>query len=481
MRVSTKTNKPWGVILLMLALCVPTAWAQQRDPRVNPPVAPLSPVTQGESSSVKSANQSEPAAAARQDKTPLTSAEVWSPANSGAGRNFLLPSFSIYGGGDTNPAGQSNGSITAVATFGAQLALQHVWDRNELRTEYVGGGTSYSSAAGRNRFQQDLRFSFKTIGRRWTFLLTDSVGYSPEGGSGGSLGFGQLGTGPGSISGNPLVNLNPLLSPNQSIISANARRLSNSVMGEFQLNAGPRSAFTFGGSYGILRFIDGGSFDSDTIGFRAGYNYSPTARDTFAVSYGGSQYRFLGTIVENFSHVAHFSYARRVSGRMSIQVSAGPQITALDTALGTRQTLVSWSLDSFLRYRFNQADASLAYRRSVSGGSGVFLGSQMDDVSVTLSRQLSRLWRGSLDFSFAHNNSLQAIALGTTGFRFTTWRGGFELSRPAGRHARMYFRYGVEHQSAANVVCSGARCPLFGIRQIFGLGFNFRFKTIELD
>jgi hypothetical protein len=487
MKVSTKPNKPWGVILLMLALCVPAAWAQQKDPRVNPPVAPLPPITQGESSSVPAGNLPAPAAAARQDKSPLTSAQVWSPGNSSAGRNFLLPSLSIYSGGDSNPTGlQSNGSVSAVTTFGGQLALQHVWGRNEFVTEYAGSGTFYarfngSSGPDRSRSYQDLRFSYKTIGRRWTFLLADSVGYSPEGGSGGGLGFGQLGTGPGSISGNPLVNLNTQLSPNQSIVSANARRLSNTVVGEYQLSAGRRSAVTFGGSYGILRFIDDGYIDSDTIGFRAGYNYSPTARDTLALSYGGSLSRFLGMGRENISHMVQLSYGRRVTGRMSLHVAAGPQITALDTALGTRESLVSWSLDSFMRYHFNQADTTLAYRHGVSGGSGVFLGSEIDEVSASLSRQLSRLWRGSVDFAFAHNDSLQEIALGAAGRRFNTWRGGFELSRPVGRYARMYFRYGVERQSAANVVCGGAGCPLFGTRQIFGLGFNFRFKTIELE
>lgn len=482
MKVSTKTNQAWGVILLGLVLCVPAAWAQQKDPRLNPPGAPLPPITPGESSSVTAGDQAAPAAAARQDKTPLTSAQVWSPGKSGAGRNFLLPSLSIYGGGDTNPMGsQSKGDLSAVTTFGGQLALQRVWERNEFVTEYAGGGTFYSSASDRNRFYQDLHLSYRTWGRRWTFLLADSVGYSPEGGAGGGLGISQLGTGPGSISGNPLVNLNPQVSPNQSIVSANARRLSNTVVGEYQLSVGRRSAVTFGGSYGILRFLDPGSIDSDLVGFRAGYNYSVTARDTLALSYSGSLSRFLGTGRENISHAVQLSYGRRVTGRMSLHVAAGPQITALDTALGTRESLMSWSLDSLMRYHFDQADATLAYRHGVSGGSGVFLGSQIDEVSVSLSRQLSRLWRGSVDFAFAHNGSLQEIALGAAGRSFNTWRGGFELSRPVGRYARMYFRYGVERQSAANVVCSGASCPLFGTRQIFGLGFNFRFKTIELE
>jgi hypothetical protein len=482
MKISTKTNHARRVILLGLVLCVPAAWAQQKDPRANPPVAPLPPITPGESSSVTAGDQPAPAAAVRQDKTPLTSAQIWSPGNSGAGRNFLLPSLSIYGGGDTNPTGlQSNGSMSAVTTFGGQLALQRVWERNEFVTEYAGGGTFYSSAPDRNRSYQDLQLSYKTWARRWTFLLTDSVGYSPEGGAGSGLGFGQLGTGPGSISGNPLVNLNPQLTPNQSVTAANARRLSNTVVGEYHLSAGRRSALTFGGSYGILRFLDGGYIDSDSIGFRAGYNHSATARDTLALSYSGSVSRFRGTGLENISHMVQLSYGRRVTGRMSFQVAAGPQITAVDTVLGTRKSIMSWSLDSFMRYHFDRADATLAYRHGVSGGSGVFLGSETDDVSVSLSRQLSRLWRGSVDFAFAHNNSLQEIALGTAGRRFNTWRGGFELSRPVGRYARVYFRYGAERQSADNVVCSGAGCPLVGTRQIFGLGFNFRFKTIELE
>jgi len=481
--MKTAKNTMWVVLLLALALCVPAAWAQQKDPRV-PPAAPLPPIVTGESSSKTAASANQPAAspAAKSDNTPLTSSQVWSPGGGGAGRNFLLPSLSIYGGGDTNPQGFGSGSaLGAVTTVGGQLALQRVWVRSELTAEYAGGSTFYTSVPDRNRSFHDFQFSYKTSGRRWTFLLSDSVGYSPEGGAGGGLGFGQLGTGPASISGNPLVNLNPALTPNQSIVSTNAPRVDNTVAGEFQHGAGRRATLTFGGSYGILRFMENGFIDGDTIGFRGGYDRTLTAKDTIAVSYGANLFRYRGISMGTDSHVVQLSYGRRISGRMSFQVSGGPQITQVDTILGTRNSLVSWNLQSFLRYRVGQADATLSYLHGVTGGSGFFLGAVTDDFSAGLSRQLSRVWRGSVNFGFAHNGSLQEIVAGTTGRRFNTWRGGFELSRPVGRYTRMYFTYGVEHQASANVGCVGPACGLDGTRHVFGLGFNFRFKSIELE
>lgn len=471
-------------VLLALALCVPAVQAQEREPRVSSPVAPLPPVSGNESSSLNAVKTGEaaPVPTPRQEQTPLTSAEVWSPAGSGAGRNFLLPSLSLYGGGDTRPEGNQGSSdeLSAATTVGGQFAFQHVWARNEFLAEYRGGGTFYSAAPDRNRVYQDFQFAHKTFGRTWTFLLADTISYSPEGGGGGGLGFGQLGIGPGSVSGNPLINLNSQFLPNQSITSTDVPRVSNTILGEFQKTLGRRSALTFSGSYGVLRFLEDGAIDGNTISFRTGYNYSPTARDTIGLLYGGSLFQFLDTDRENLTHTAQVSYGRRITGRLSFQVAAGPQVTLVDTVLGTRESLVSWSADTSLRYHLTRADVRLAYTHGVTGGSGVFLGSRTDHVSVTVSRQLSRLWRGSVNFGFAHNQSLQEIALGTSGRNYNNWQGGFELSRPLGRNTRMYFRYGVQRQTSTDS-CTGAGCPLFGTRHMFGLGFNFRFRAIELE
>lgn len=474
-------NRLW-IVFVALALCVPAAVAQQqKDPRVSP-AGPVPAIMPAESSStgVSSGTQPAPVPAPRQESTPLTSAQDWSLAGIGTGRNLLLSSLSLDLRGDTRPdLGNSGRRLTAATTIGGQLTFQRVQAQNEFVAEYQGGGTFYASGGNHMRSQQDFRVSYKRIGRAWAFLLSDAVNYSPEGGGRNGLGFSQLGTGV-SAGGNSFVNLNSQFLPNQSITATNSPRVSNTILAEFQKTLGRRSAMTFSGSYGILRFLEDGFIDGNTISFRAGYNYTPTARDTIGFLYGGNLFRFNGTAQENLSHTIHISYGRQITGRLSLQMGAGPQVTMFDTILGTRESRVSWSMNNTLRYRLARTGLSLSYIHGVTGGSGVFLGAQTDDVNASISYQLSRVWRARLGVGYAHNESLRELSTGTTARRFNTWRGDMELSRPVGRYARMYLRYGVERQTSTTT-CTTGNCPLFGTRQLFGLGFTFRFREIELE
>lgn len=477
-------NRSW-VVFVALALCVPAAVAQQqqqKDPRVSP-AAPVPAITPGESSSntgVLPGTQPAPAPVPRQEMTPLTSAENWSPAGSGSGRNFLLSSLSVDARGDTRPdVGPSGSAITAATSFGGQLVFQRVQAKNEFLAEYKGGGTFYSAQENRVRSYQDFQFLYKRYGRSWTLLLSDAIDYSPEGGGRGGLGFSQIGSGV-TASGNSMGGLNSQFLPNQSITSTNSPRVGNTVLAEVQKTLSRRSTVTFSGSYGILRFLEDGFIDGNTISFRAGYNYTPTARDTIGIIYGGSVFQYKGTNQENVSHTAQLSYGRRISGRLTWQVAAGPQVTLVDTATGDRQSYVSWSLSQSLRYRLERTDLSLSYIHGVTGGSGVFLGSQTDQVRATISRQLTRVWRGQLNVGYGHNDSLRELAAGTSSRSYNTWRGGVELSRPVGRYARIHLRYGVERQTST-VTCTTGNCPLSGTRQLFGLGFTFRFRELELE
>jgi hypothetical protein len=393
---------------------------------------------------------------------------------------LLLSSLSIDTRGDTRPdIGGSGSRLTSATTIGGQLMFQRVQAQNEFSAQYVGGGTFYAVGGNHARSHQDFRFSYKRIGRAWTFLVSDAINYSPEGGGRNGLGFGQLGTGV-TAGGNSFINLNSQFLPNQSITATNSPRVSNTILAEVRKTLTRRSEVTFSGSYGILRFLEDGFIDGNTISFRAGYNYTPTARDTFGILYGGSIFRFNGTDEENVSHTMHVSYGRQITGKLSFQVGAGPQVSLFDTVLGTRESRVSWSLSNSLHYRLARTDLNVRYVHGVTGGSGVFLGAQTDDVNGSISYQLSRVWRTRLNVGYAHNESLRELATGTAARRYNTWRGGLEFSRPVGRYARMYLRYGVERQTSTTT-CTTGNCPLFGTRQLFGLGFTLRFKEIELE
>src|SRR5258705_1636725 len=67
---------------------------------------------------------------------------------------------------------------------------------------------------------------------------------------------------------------------------------------------------------------------------------------------------------------------------------------------------VSGSGRGALIYGLERGSVELSYMHGVSGGSGVFTGSDLDQVNATWNRQLSRVWRGSVNFGYARNRQI---------------------------------------------------------------------------
>lgn len=311
-------------------------------------------------------------------------------------------------------------------------------------------------------------------------MFADSINYSPEGRGGGGQGFGLLGLDQG-FSGNQLVNLNQLLVPNNSILTANSGRISNTIVGEVSLTPNARSGLTFSGSYGVLHFVDPGFIDGENLNFRAGYNYTLSARDSLGIVYQHGIFQFSGTSQENSTDTAHFTYGRQLTGRLTWQVAGGPQYTVVNPAIGPTRKLLRWSMSTSLNYHLNRSSMELRYLHATTGGSGFLLGAETDQVQGSYSRQLSRMWRGSFNTSFARNRSLTGFAGSLGGRRFNTWVVGTSLSRPVGRTASMSLTYSLQRQTSQNVNCVGANCAFDGFRHVFGIGFSFRFSPLQLD
>lgn len=488
MLVTKKKRLAFRVMMVVLVLGVSAASAQQKDPRLNPPLAPLPPLSPGESSSkLQNTESAVPAQAAGSLDQPSLSSSRLKSLGSGVGqRNLLLPSFSFYQGADTNPRGLGgNADLNAVTTVDVRLALQHVWDRYMFQADYSGGGSFYSSVSGLNRSHQDLGLLQTVRGGRWSMSWSDVISYSPEGNTG--LGAGLPSQLPSPVSAGPfggsLGNLNPFLVPNQSILSINSPRISNTVLTEAQFAPDRHSTVTFSGSYSILRFLDSGFLDGSSASFRTGYDHALTARDTLGISYGASLFRYDNIDLATDSHVVFLSYGRQITGRLALQISAGPQITQVNNpSAGSGTTrFTSWSGQAFLRYRLAKSDLSVVFLRGVTGGAGLLPGAETDDVSMSVGRQLSRVWRGAWTVAYAHNGALRGTGAGVNPATYNRWRAGFQLSRPAGRHTRLYFDYSFERQTSGIPGCTGPGCAFFGTRHIFGIGFNFQPRPIALE
>jgi hypothetical protein len=466
----------WTTILA-LALCAPAAWAQQPDPRVNPPVAPDQPLPTGESSSKKgpTAPAIEPGKESMTpDTLPLSGAEQFTLGQMGKARDYLLPSFESFETVDTNGriTGTQSNILSATSLIG-RIALQRIWSQYRLTVDYRGGGILYRPQSELTTSIHDFRFTQKIDWRRWSLLLSDQLGYSPE----SSFGFGGFHSGQSSLGG----SFNPTFQPSQSILTVRSTRLSNTAVGEVQYILSRKSSLMASASYGILRFQHAGFVNNSDVALRAGYSYNLTPRDTIALVYGFSMFRFGGRPQQIYNHTVHLAYGRRITGRLALELSAGPDLHTFRNPLAGAGRQLSWGLESAWTYRFPKTDFKIAYTSYLTGGAGVLSGARSDQVRLTAGRRLSRNLSSSLDLGFARNTPLQQTMQVTGNPAFNTWYAGLQLRRPLGRYMDVILNYYFQRQSSDIALCAVNICggPTT-LRHHFGLGFDWHRRPIPL-
>lgn len=494
--------KKWRIatwaLIFVLALAVPAAWAQQqKDPRLNPPVAPLPPITPGESSSKAALDDPvpNPQNAVKPDESPLSGAEAFTLGTSG-GRSFVSPTIRYTQIADYSDKATGLGDDwRTTGTLIGQIALQRNLGRGQLGIDYAGGGTLFATASKSRGSFHRLGISQQMSWRRVTLMLADSMTYLPEssfgaGGIGGIStgmqgGFGGIGTGlgGGGLGGGGLGGgLVTGIAPGQSILTGLGRRISNTAIGQIQYTLGPRSSVTASGSYGMLRFLDSGLISSNNYQFMTGYNHKLNAADTIAVIYSLSMMRFGGiTRSANFHHI-QLAYGRRLTSRMALRLTGGPQFGTFSNPVSGSNSRASWSVRSSLLYNFRNTDLGLNYSHGASSGSGAVVGADTDRIEGSIRKQLTRMWQGGLMFGFAHNSSIRQLNTVTTNRTVNTWHGGLNLARPLGRQGQLHLMYRVSGQASDNPAgCTGLLCGRTPIRHHFSLAFSWGFGPFALD
>jgi len=401
------------------------------------------------------------------DTRPLSGAQDVTLGSSVRAKDYLVPSLRFVQMADSNALSQTSGSgeLQAVSSFSGGLELQRKWRHSQLAVQYAGGGTFYQDAPLNSSFHQ-FEMAESMTGRRWSLLLSDQLGYS----SGASFGFGVAGLGGnlsssvGSQPGFGLAGLNQAYLPNQSILTSRTSRLSNAALAQVEYHLNSRSSLTASGSYGLLQFLDSGFVSGNQIGFSGGYNHSLNAHDSVAVTYNYSLFRFDDFERRIESHSAELAYGRRLTGRLGLEIAAGPQWTHVE---GSPRSFANVFLSgrSTLRYRLHRMELSLNSTHGTSGGSGVLAGAKSHVVQVAVSRDFRR-WAGSFHLGYAHNSGLEERGSFHSSFLGAQW------SRRAGRLTRLFFNYDLQRQT------SGAPRLL---RHVFGLGLQWDFRPMRLD
>lgn len=445
--------------------------------------------------------------------------------------SFLLPTFQLLQGADTN-VNQLSGS-RHVAAFGklfGSLGLQRFWRRYEVEVNYVGGGLVQESNTSHGRVGDGLQAHTlevldKYMWRHGAFQLRDGFTYLPEGlfgfGSfGGMGGFQSMLSGTGGAGGPKVLGGGTgtsFFSPAQIGTVSDSPRYSNVAIGDLQEGLSPRTTITLAGSYGLLRFLGHGSgmISSHQANAQAGYNYA-FGHNQIAVVYRFGAFSFPGFGRRLQDHGVLFLYGRDISGRWSIKVGGGPVLTRLitapnainvDTSPGNETTHApainstslrggtssrrSWNATGSVRYQFPLTQIALFYDHLDSGGSGFYFGARTDLVHLTVSRPLSRTWTGNLHLGYSHNRALSVQNVGATPFAarqsyYDAAYAGGGLSHVVGRHTtiNLNYQFGYQVVGGNNVGCSGKvsiGCNSVTPRHMGSIGLSWHPDPIRIE
>lgn len=465
-----------GMLAGILALCLLPARAQ--DPAGADPSA-SGTGTQADTSTGQTAVP---------DTLPLSGAQTLTTGGILTRHSFLLPSLNVTAQADSNrqqlPV-TSWDSVQAQMYLMGRIGLVQVSGRSELTLDYQGGRSVSVYQNLGDSMVHSLRLAETVRGRRWSLLLGGQGSYLSESafGLGNAGGLDAYGVGSssgfGGLIGGAVPAFQSGLLPSQSISTQNVERISATgiVQTSFKLNS--RASLTFFGSYGILQFRDAQFFDSSQIVSQAGYEVQLSKKNTISINFRFGNFRFPGQGQEINTYVPNFSYARRLTGRLSWQISAGPQFLEI-SPVAALQRQMSWSASTALSYQLQRFNLGINYDHSITGGSGLLLGAETDQVQGTVSRQMNRRLRGSLAAGFANNQGVSLASVSAISGALQSWFGSARMDWRVGQRSNFFLAYNARLQGANTPGCLGSLCALTSVNHQVSAGFNLAFKPVVL-
>src|SRR5258708_32920190 len=268
--------------------------------------------------------------------------------------------------------------------------------------------------------------------------------------------------------------------PNQSIMTNGARRIGNAIISQTSYALGYRSSLTFGGSYEVLHFIDGGFQDSSSASFSGGYNYLLSALNSMSISYRFSRLMLSNLPQGSDDHTVQLFFARRITERLSFQIGAGPDVQIYRLPVAGPGTVVGWVLSSALNYKFRRVGARFNYSHSLTGGSGVLRGAETDMFSGHLNRAFGN-WEGSVSAGYSRNRALEQTTVNANAITTQGWFATAQASPHFVRYGSLFVAYNVSGQSSLAAVCTLPACRTSTLTQTVSIGYNWGFRPVILE
>lgn len=476
-----------GIVLGGLVLWAPLGKAQNPNAAAQQPL-PANPASLGIASAPKEAASGSRVIEGQDvvaDTTPLTGAQNLTLGLPSSGHSFLLPSFGIATQAQMDPYNSSQPNSPGVigSTYlTGRLALSRSSGRSNLSLDYMAGGSFSTDSNQESSGVQSLHFSDTIHWGRWSAMFGDQLSYTSQSpfGFGGLGSLNTLGVGLGNVVGaNP--GFRDSFLPSQSILMSGAPQVSNSVIGEVDYALSYRASLTFAGSYGLLHFVDTGFQNSSSATFQAGYNYLLDRKNSIGVFYRFGTNLFSGLSHGVSDHSIQVSYARRITGRLSFQVSAGPDARTHKSPLSGPSTVASWSASSSLTYRYRHLGTGFSYNHSVSGGSGVLAGAETDLLTGFLNHPFKRDWTGSISTGYSRNHALQQTTPNANSISPQAWFASAQLSRQFVRYGSLYIAYSASGQSGLASICTLPACSASAVSSTVSIGYNWGLRPIVLE
>jgi len=397
-------------------------------------------------------NQNPPSETLQPDGRPLTGFQQPTVGINMERHSYWVPGVSYYNFIDSNGQTQGGGSNwNSTSYLSGNVSLLENWSRSQLSLNASGGGYfSTDSGSGNGGLAQFG--AVQTFNReRWQLTFLDQFAYLPESQFGFGAGTGLAAPGIGGTLGVGSTGIGGQFDPGQSIFTVVGPRYTNTFGTQINYVLTPRASLTFGGIASILRFTESGNVESNIYIGNVGYNYQITHEDTIGLQYHFSAYHYLGDPQAIGDHSIQAVYGKKITGRLALQLAGGPEITHYRIPVGgeNKTQHVSGSGTATLSYAFARGSVSLSYLHGLTSGSGVFVGATTDQLTVTGTRKLTRVWSGDAHLGFAHNRQSTTAQSQASPSYNTVYAGG-SAARPLGRNASFSLGYTAYRETSDN-------------------------------
>ncbi|HUO25396.1 MAG TPA: hypothetical protein VMU61_06990 [Candidatus Aquilonibacter sp.] len=441
-----------------------------------------------------------------------------------AALSYLQPRAHVRETADSNVGNTLSGSsMRSVTSVLGGLDLQRLWKNYNLALDYTGGfGYSSLRTLGFRQVQL-MDVDQKIVWKRGQLGIRDSFSYLPEGSFGeaygGMNGLGELIGGGGFNAENVYFGGNIFGSLSQ------VPRIMNLALVDAVEEFTPKTAVTATVGYGFVHYTEnisstllfGPNSTAVPISFvgssqetgQLGIDHIFGPHDQAAIVYGYQHFDFSVSGAAFHTQIGELLWGHRISGRLSLLLGAGPQVTTihqtaqtcsifgitdltqcgpnggviLTTILDT--TRLSAAGRASLSYKFPKTTVSLKYDHYTTGGSGFFAGAQSDIVRLSANRPLNRLWLATLDAGYSKNRRLQLPVNDIPGRTYDAGFAGIALHRHLGRQFHIFASYQFNELAFDSSFCMGGGnpgpCSRISQRHLGTIGLDWTPRPIHLD